>query len=86
MPSHHDPDHENDAQERRPDYQQFLRPLIWTVGYSVLHVTVLLRGIMAYQQPELLTSWHFWSVNLFIATVCAGLMTAGWGRKVNWPR
>jgi hypothetical protein len=60
-----------------------LAPLCWAIGYSGLHVTVLLRAVMAWQQPALLGSWSFWVVSLALATGCVGLMTAGWG---DWMR
>lgn len=58
-------------------------PLCWAIGYSALHVTVLLRAVMAWQQPALLGSAAYWLVNLALATGCAALMTAGWG---DWMR
>lgn len=58
-------------------------PLCWAIGYSGLHITVLLRAVMAWQQPALLGSWSFWVVSLALATGCVALMTAGWG---DWMR
>lgn len=60
-----------------------LAPLCWAIGYSGLHITVLLRAVMAWQQPALLWSWSYWLVNLALATGCVALMTAGWG---DWMR
>lgn len=60
-----------------------LAPLCWAIGYSGLHITVLLRAVMAWQQPALLVSAGFWLVNLALATGCVALMTFGWG---DWKR
>lgn len=56
-------------------------PLCWAIGYSGLHITVLLRAVMAWQQPALLGSASFWLVNLALATGCVALMTSGWGAR-----
>lgn len=58
-----------------------LAPLIWAIGYSGLHATVLVRGVMAYQHPAHLGSIAFWSVTLALGAVFAAMMTAGWGEK-----
>ncbi|MDX5363470.1 MAG: hypothetical protein LPJ91_04870 [Pseudazoarcus pumilus] len=58
-----------------------LAPLCWAIGYSGLHITVLLRAVMAWQQPALLVSASFWLVNLALATGCVALMTSGWGAR-----
>lgn len=56
-----------------------IAPLLWTIGYCGLHVTVLLRAVMAFQKPALLGSLSFWAVSMALVTVCVALMTAGWG-------
>lgn len=53
--------------------------LLWTIGYSGLHVTVLVRAVMAYQKPALLGSLSFWTVSMALVAVCVALMTSGWG-------
>ena len=58
-------------------------PLLWTIGYSGLHVTVLVRAVMAFQKPALLASLSFWAVSMALVVACVALMTAGWG---DWRR
>ena len=60
-----------------------IAPLLWAIGYSGLHVTVLLRAVMAYQKPALLGSLSFWVVSMTLVTVCVAFMTAGWGTSTR---